>query len=355
MASKNTKAVKNVNSKIAKAAKKTAPVKPAARSDAELAAAKATTEWAIGAAVEHPAHGKGKVVSHTPTVGIVQVEFDNAAHSHTEVHTDELVLVADKPLHAPHTKKEFNFPTRKAAKKHAKKHDAMLGTAQEQNRGYAKLAAKLAQGARVVCLSDKREGYVAERAAQGSGFIDVLFDLDGKPATKHVSGLKELKLSKKDKLWKLGDMVITKPDAGMEISGEVAALSFTKQEARVRIGGAAISGWLPFASLQPYASEASKPVKAPVETTRFENLPLLSGFRLTKDDKDRTLVKVGNTSALIVPVLEETNGGAGAHLPYVHLTTLQNVDVQIDKIRLKKNVQVKPIEARPFEHGAAAK
>lgn len=340
MASKNTKAVKNVNSKIAKAAKKTAPVKPAARSDAELAAAKATTEWAIGAAVEHPAHGKGKVVSHTPTVGIVQVEFDNAAHSHNEVHTDELVLVADKPLHAPHTKKEFNFPTRKAAKKHAKKHDAMLGTAQEQNRGYAKLAAKLAQGARVVCLSDKREGYVAERAAQGSGFIDVLFDLDGKPATKHVSGLKELKLSKKDKLWKLGDMVITKPDAGMEISGEVAALSFTKQEARVRIGGAAISGWLPFASLQPYASEASKPVTAPAETTKFENLPLLAGF----ETKTQTFIKVGNTSALRT-LSSQFLTCDGREYP-IAMLSVGGINNVIEKVRFKKNAVVQPLVVR---------
>lgn len=303
------------------------------------AAGEKNTTWAVGTTVEHPAHGVGIVCGHTHTDGIVLVEFENPnVLGALEIVADELKLVQLRLLHKPHTKKAFNFPKRKQAVKQAKATAKSIGTAQEQNAAYAKLALKYRLNDRVVELnSEKREGNVFSVARTGSGYVDVLFcgSTSHTPVSKHVSDLKKVDM-KNHKIF-IGDLVSMK--GSNERLGSVSDAHFSSGRATVNRDGVHTDVLL--SQLKRWGAPK---LKNNEETTKFENLPLLSGFTY----KEQEHVKVGNTSAIQTTIDRETLGGYVKH-PVVRLAEI-GFDKMLTKVRLKKDTQVKPIVSVP--HGA---
>lgn len=348
MATKNakaaTKAVKS-NKNAPKAARKTAPLKgraPAARSDEQLKAASALETnklacetWAVGTQVEHPAHGHGFVSGHTQTDGVVLVDFGGSFQfaGELEVVADELKLVADAKPHKPHTEKKFNFPKRKHAVKQAKETADAIGTAREQNAAYAKLARRYQMNDRVVELNGhKREGNVFTVAPKGSGYLSVLFDGDTVATAKHICDLKKVDMTGRKVC--IGDLVALRGTD--ELIGTVAEAHFTNDQATVQDKNGVRTG-ARLSKLKVWVAPKVKP-----DTTKFENLPLLSGFEY--DDAEH--VKVGNTSAIQVSIDRETLGGYDKH-PILRLAEVGREKLAV-KLRFKKNTQVRPIQSVPY-------
>jgi hypothetical protein len=303
--------------------------------------------WAVGTQVEHPAHGRGFVCGHTQTDGVIEVNFDLESAAEVtdargigvegiEVHQDELKLVTEPKPHKPHTDKKFNFPKRKHADK-AKKQNAAeeIGTAQEQHAAYAKRARDYSMNDRVVELNGrKREGNVFTVAREGSGYMDVLFDGETVACAKFVADLR--KVNMKGHKIAIGDLVAFKKTP-TKLLGTVERARFQDGTCRVKI-----DQWVSKETRLDNLKLWVAP-KVKEETTKFENLPLLSGFEYKGDSH----IKVGNTSAIVTPIDRETNGGAGATIPMIRLPEF-GVESSHTKVRLKKDTRVKPIVSVPF-------
>lgn len=117
---------------------------------------------------------------------------------------------------APASKKAVKSAPKKLDKKVVGTSAQGFGTAQEQNRAYAKLAKKYTLNSEVVELNGhKRKGYVAGAAAEGSGYVEVRFEDSTEVMSKHVADLKLIKQAKPVKLkFKTGDTVVNKANPG---------------------------------------------------------------------------------------------------------------------------------------------
>lgn len=347
MASKNTKAaskgahktvaeaqahVKQARTKVAKTQRKVVKLQKEER------AADTNQAWAVGVQVEHPAHGRGIVSGHTQTDGVVLVSYVGmpAEGDGHETVADELKLVTEPKPHKPHTAKKFNFPKRKHADKAKKQQNAAeeIGTAQEQHAAYAKRARDYSMNDRVVELNGrKREGNVFTVAREGSGYMDVLFDGETVACAKFVADLR--KVNMKGHKIAIGDLVAFKK--AHKLLGTIERIYPQDGTCRVKIDQW-VSKETRLDNLKLWV-----PPKAKEETTKFENLPLLSGFEY----KGASHVKVGNTSAIVTTIDRETNGGAGATIPMIRLPEF-GVESAPTKVRLKKDTRVKPIVSVPF-------
>lgn len=222
-----------------------------------------------------------------------------------------------------------------------------LGDAREQNKGYAKLAAKLKLGTTVVELGgEKREGHVVVEANEGSGFVDVQFPGGKGPLTKHVADLRVTKKAPTPVFTK-GDRVshpahgegtvfaaIGTPGMFNVITDKDQAESDARNEPDVAVTEIH-QDELTLLMTAKDVAKAARPVKL-----KFDDVNLFGAFI----SKDKTFVKVSKSNGIAVMIR------GTADEPFAMLAT-PTTKINSSAIqRFKKTDKVSPFVAPVSSH-----
>jgi hypothetical protein len=300
----------------AKAAKNAVKVAPAKSKDENQT-------WAVGTQVEHPAHGRGVVSGHTQTDGIVLVQYvgtpSEAEGLETVASELKLVKVA-KPVKAEKKQKQVKLGFVAG--------DRIIST--------QTLGGNAAQAIVKVIHEDQKTMSIEYADGQLNNMVTTEGWVKDKKAIKQdaKSAAEALKLAWKRKAldtFTIGTKVAhaNTPDVqfGTVVETSIDALNCDALAIKVADG-----------KVELHQVQVLQVWKKPkVEKIAFKDVGLLAGFKF----KGNTHVKVGNTSAIRVPIhRDEANT-----TDFVYLATPEFRVAPTAKVRFKVTERVEVIPA----------